>query len=194
MAAKRQITDEIMADHLNAMHISHEYTAHQQTASDDDSNNWTNTISADIDDKATEAAADSATYNSQYISMSNDLEQKLKNARAITICEQISKMKNEPLLPNSLIERLERPCLAVVLWQPPFREAPSTTSSKTDEPVAGPSSAGLSSSKANVKPTSSIHEFDDEDDDVVADDVDFNNYDNNNSSSFDLNQSMDMDM
>lgn len=105
-----------------------------------------------------------------------DLEQKLKNANSITICEQISKIQNEPVLPQSLLDRIERPCLAVVLWQAPMRG---------NGPVAGPSRDCIIENNNNNDMDSKV-----DDDDCIVDDL----LDNNNSSSVDLNSSMDMDL
>lgn len=52
-----------------------------------------------------------------------ELEEKLKKANRITICDEIKKLQAEQkkvsFLPNSLLNRIERPCTALVLWQPP---------------------------------------------------------------------------
>lgn len=103
-----------MAEHLNSMHISSDYTSHYEhtpTASVADKNNGaaptTESMSMDADNY----------YN---INMSpQDLEKKFKNAQRITVCEQIRKLETEPLIPKALLERMERPCTALVLWQPP---------------------------------------------------------------------------
>lgn len=72
-----------------------------------------------------------------------DLERKLRNAQRITICEQIRKLQNEPAIPHvfmqlyatnrnlfsnifffllqAILSRFERPCTALVLWQPPAK-------------------------------------------------------------------------
>lgn len=156
-----------MANHLNGLHISHDYTTHQQASS---TSGWEDAMS--IEPEPSTSAA--ATHSSSYITMSTqDLKQKLKNANSITICEQISKMQNEPVLPQSLIDRIERPCLAVVLWQAPLRN-----------PVAGPSRDCIIENNNNGMDSKV------EDDDCIVDDL----LDNNNSSLADLNSSMDMDL
>lgn len=52
-----------------------------------------------------------------------ELEEKLKNANRITMCEEIRKLKAEgtPFLPNALFNRIEKPCTSLVLWQPPSK-------------------------------------------------------------------------
>lgn len=170
---KRHITDEVMANQLNGLHISRDYTTHQQQQSSS-SASWEDAMS--IESEPTTSAASNS--RSSYITMSTqDFEQKLKNANSITICEQISKMHNEPVLPQSLLDRIERPCLAVVLWQAPMRG--------NDPVVAGPSRDCIIENNNNNDTNSKV-----EDDDCIVDDL----LDNNNSSSVDLNSSMDMDL
>lgn len=100
-----------MAEHLSSMHISSNYTAHNKIVFD---TNPAESMSMDSDVNASSAFSDS---------VSQDLQSKLKNAQRITICEEIRKIKNEPLLPEALMERIERPCTALVLWQPPQFES-----------------------------------------------------------------------
>lgn len=157
-----------MAKHLNGLHISHDYTTHQQSSSP----NWEDAMSIEPE-PSTSAAVNSR--SSSYITMSaQDFEKKLKNANSITICEQISKMQNEPALPQALLDRIERPCLAVVLWQAPVRGS---------GPVAGPSRDCIIENNNNNDMDSKV-----EDDDGIVDDL----LDNNNSSSVDLNMDMDL--
>ena len=52
-----------------------------------------------------------------------ELSEKLKKASRITMCEEIRKLNEEQrqvsYLPEALLNRIERPCTALVLWQPP---------------------------------------------------------------------------
>lgn len=50
-----------------------------------------------------------------------DIEEKLRRAQRITICDEIRKLSDEPLLPQSILDRFEKPCRALVLWQPPHK-------------------------------------------------------------------------
>ncbi|XP_069677425.1 uncharacterized protein [Periplaneta americana] len=45
-----------------------------------------------------------------------DQQQQLKR---LVLCDEIRKLKQEPILPSSLLARLEKPSMALVLWQPP---------------------------------------------------------------------------
>lgn len=97
-----------MAEHLNSLHISSDYTTHyQHTPAAGDRSGSSDAMSMDAD----------SYYN---INMSpQDLEKKFKNAQRITVCEQIRKLETEPLIPQALLDRMERPCTALVLWKPP---------------------------------------------------------------------------
>lgn len=50
-----------------------------------------------------------------------ELEQKLKNANRITLCDQIRKTFREDneIIPKVLLDRGEQPCRALILWRPP---------------------------------------------------------------------------
>lgn len=112
---KQLITDERMAAHLNSLHISSNYTSH----------NPADGVACTL--KAGQPAthpADPCTSSQSYAAIaSHDLEQKLRNASRITLCEEIRKLAADPILPQAIFERFERPCTALVLWQPPQRIA-----------------------------------------------------------------------
>lgn len=50
-----------------------------------------------------------------------ELEQRLKNAQRITVCDQLRKSLREEneIIPKVLLNRIEEPCRALVLWRPP---------------------------------------------------------------------------
>lgn len=51
------------------------------------------------------------------------MEKKLRNANRITICEELKKIHEQQnkvsYLPEALLNRIDKPCTALVLWQPP---------------------------------------------------------------------------
>lgn len=106
--SKQLITDEKMAAHLNGMHISSEYKAHDinQTGQSSDA--------LDIDGESSSAL-------SPYPSTLQDIEEKLKRAQKITVSDVVKDFQDEPLLPAAILERFEKPCKALVIWQPPQR-------------------------------------------------------------------------
>jgi hypothetical protein len=50
-----------------------------------------------------------------------ELEQRLKNAQRITVCDQVRKSLREDneIIPKVLLDRIEQPCRALVIWRPP---------------------------------------------------------------------------
>lgn len=90
-----------MAAHLNGLHISSEFTAH------------------DINQSRNSGAAMPLPYPATL----QDIEEKLKRAQKITVSDVVKSIQDEPILPAAIIERFEKPCKALVVWQPPQRIA-----------------------------------------------------------------------
>ncbi|XP_037052064.1 uncharacterized protein LOC119085721 [Bradysia coprophila] len=99
-----------MAEHLQGLHISPDFTSHSTPTLEDYSSDSVS-MESDSSSSSTDCPFSSA----------QDLEQKLRNAQRITICEQIRKLQNEPVIPQAILSRFERPCTALVLWQPPAK-------------------------------------------------------------------------
>lgn len=118
---KRHITDEQMARHLSGMHISSQFTSHQQPAEALVSQQSFSSIDEKyIPSPEYEPLPTSLTSKGHTYSVNRDLQRKLRNAQRITICNEIRRIQSDPLLPESLMHRrIERPCTAMVLWQPP---------------------------------------------------------------------------
>lgn len=99
---KQFISERKMIEHLSGLHLSSEFTNHNISPVDYDEfeENQPHTV---------------------FMSPA-DLEQKLKNAQKITVCDEVRKITDDPLLPKSLLDRAAVPspyCSALVLWQPP---------------------------------------------------------------------------
>lgn len=45
-------------------------------------------------------------------------------SKRLYMCEEMKKLQTDSILPESLLNRLQRPCTALVLWQPPPRLVP----------------------------------------------------------------------
>lgn len=88
-----------MAAHLNGMHISSNFTAH------------------DINQSTNDEPSDFSVYS--YPSSLQEIEEKLKRAQKITVSDVVKSIQDEPLLPAAIMEHLEKPCKALVIWQPP---------------------------------------------------------------------------
>ncbi|KPJ00069.1 PREDICTED: uncharacterized protein LOC106117634 isoform X2 [Papilio xuthus] len=90
--AKQLITEEKMAAHLSGLHISSDYTAHSL---------------ATLTDENMDLGMDGAMT----------LSEKLKGHK-IVLSEELKKLQEEPLIPATLMERLEKPHMSLVVWKP----------------------------------------------------------------------------
>lgn len=97
-----------MAAHLNGMHISSEYKAHDINQ-------------AAKNNEALDIESDSSSSCISYPPSLQDLEEKLKRAQKIVVSDVVKCIKEEPLLPAAIMERFEKPCKALVIWQPSQR-------------------------------------------------------------------------
>lgn len=88
-----------MAAHFNNLHISLDYPA--------DSVQYDN---YDVD---------VVSNNNDPVNIKSYFESKLKSAQKIVLCEEMRQLKNDPIVPLSLLNNIEKPCKAIVLWQPP---------------------------------------------------------------------------
>lgn len=105
---KQLITDEKMAAHLNGLHISSEFTAHNVNQSGQTNSAF------EMDDNGSD------TIN-PYPCSFHDIEEKLKRAQKITVSDVVKSIQEDPILPAAIMERFEKPCKALVIWQPPQR-------------------------------------------------------------------------
>ncbi|CAF4884304.1 unnamed protein product [Pieris macdunnoughi] len=87
--SKQLITEEKMAAHLNSLHISADYTQHSLASED-----------------VMELAVDPVS-----------ISERLKGHR-IVLSEDLKKLKDEPLLPPTLIESIQKPQMSLVVWKP----------------------------------------------------------------------------
>ncbi|XP_037948322.1 uncharacterized protein LOC119679826 [Teleopsis dalmanni] len=174
---KQYISEEKFTAHFNGLHISSEYIQ-------DESNNSENMK------KSAGKCFTNLSYQ-DYQLTAKELEQKLKNANRISVCDELKKLqgpqKNSTFLPQVLMNRYEKPCTALVLWKPP-----STLALRSS----------LSTENDNKLFTNKKNDFDspvDEDfesADSILDPIEFS--DNNNIFTVDLNNlkpdSMDEDL
>ncbi|XP_063988282.1 uncharacterized protein LOC135168227 isoform X2 [Diachasmimorpha longicaudata] len=127
---KQFISEEKMAAHFRDMHISSHYTptlGPSTSSACPPSQPSTSTTS--------EVEIDSTPVNLQ--------DGKSMHPRLV-ISEELKRLQNEPLLPASLLSKLERPSMALVLWEPPTRHLrlplhqhppaqPSTSTAEEDD-------------------------------------------------------------
>lgn len=98
--SKLFISEEKMVAHLNGLHLSDNFQQHNIGP-----------------EQATEAEMETA-----FVNLSpQELEQRLKNAQRITVCDQVRKSLREEseIIPKVLLDRIEEPCRALILWRPP---------------------------------------------------------------------------
>lgn len=104
-----------MTADMNSLHISSDYKAHATNEASD--------MMQQLEEIAT-------SNNVKLSPLELDIQEKLRRAERITVCEEVAKICDEPILPKSILERYERPCQALVVWQPP---------KKVEELIAMPS-------------------------------------------------------
>lgn len=92
---KQLITEEKMAARLSDMHISSNFIGHQ-------------TIPAAINPDP--KIGDFSGFKPK----GED-----ENLKRLVLSEEMKSLKNEPIIPTSLLTKLEKPSMALVLWQPP---------------------------------------------------------------------------
>lgn len=120
-----------MAIHFNNLHLSSEYTTHNietcASAAGGDTAGSLSPLSSSLDDDmsfgecspSTSTATTDGSGHHVYMSP-RELEERLKKAQRIALCEEVRKLDNRAeILPQALLQRIEKPCTALVLWQPP---------------------------------------------------------------------------
>lgn len=160
---KQFISEEKVIAHFSGMHISQSYTEH--SAGSSTSTDSCNQSSMDYD------------FNNPITQ--KELEEKLKNANRITVCDEIKKLHavHSSFMPNALIQnRIERPCTALVLWTPPAKL----------EDLLPEGSNTTSQNKNSI-------DLDTPEDDEDDDQVDNNNFINSNMNTMDASTADGMD-
>lgn len=191
---KQFLSEELMASHLNNMHLSTEYTSHNiETSNGQVSRSTTggSHISYQSLDDEMSLGETLEPPTTHHVFMSpKELEERLKKAQRISLCEEVRKLdKSTDILPKALLQRIEKPCTALVLWQPP----------QTLEKLVTKVSAALKEREQKEKEERRSNEMMMGDDDPLPDlpeydaDLDFEETNNNVASVSDLN-SMDVEM
>ncbi|XP_058059623.1 uncharacterized protein LOC131210399 [Anopheles bellator] len=133
--SKQFVTEEIMSSHFKNLHLSTEYTAHDinrvqnhvstpATFGEGGEMMLGDTIGGDMDK-----------LQPYHVCMSpQELEDRLKKAQRIAICEEVRKLENRAeILPQVLLQRLEKPCTALMIWQPPQDRLDKLLTSVTEQ-------------------------------------------------------------
>lgn len=135
-----------MAAHLNSLHISLDFTSHSKPFND-----------TYLDDITDENSTSDQIMERMKEKQSMLIEDRLKCAERIVLCEEMRRLKNEPILPRAIMDkyyftilyilniliayyvmfsnfRLEKPCMSLVLWRPPNRIVTNNDSDKNNNP------------------------------------------------------------
>lgn len=59
--------------------------------------------------------------NSESVTSAMEPEPQPAREQRLYMCEEMRKLQQESILPQALLNRINRPCTAVVLWTPPQR-------------------------------------------------------------------------
>ncbi|XP_026672132.1 rho GTPase-activating protein gacM-like isoform X2 [Ceratina calcarata] len=127
---KQFITEEKMAAHFKDLHISSKYHGQSSTSSTTDAQT---TIPKGLLDLEIDAA------NTDQI----------KSGPRLILSEELKRIQQEPILPNSLLSKLERPSMALVLWEPPSRHLRMLPTRDTPTPIPGGSDDNNNSNSNN---------------------------------------------
>lgn len=92
-----------MIAHMNGLHLSDNFQPHN--------------INQEGDELEEEENMESCNVNLS----PRELERRLKSASRITVCDEVKKSLQEgnEIIPQLLLNRLEQPCTALILWRPP---------------------------------------------------------------------------
>uniref|UniRef100_A0A2M4BSW2 Uncharacterized protein n=1 Tax=Anopheles marajoara TaxID=58244 RepID=A0A2M4BSW2_9DIPT len=131
LPTKQFLTEEMMSSHLNNLHLSSEYTAHDINRSGDSSPGTSSTL-----DDGDMMLSEDKSQQPYIVCMSpQELEERLKKAQRIAICEEVRKLDSRAaeILPKVILERMEKPCTALMIWQPPQERLDKLFSTVTEQ-------------------------------------------------------------
>ncbi|XP_036343179.1 uncharacterized protein LOC118752923 isoform X1 [Rhagoletis pomonella] len=116
LPVKQFISEEKITAHFNGLHISSDYIHNNAQGN-------TNSMSSDeTPTTSTGKCFTNLTYEDYQVT-AKELEEKLRNASRFTVCDQLKRLHEQEIkstfLPEALLNRIEKPCTALVLWQPP---------------------------------------------------------------------------
>ncbi|XP_052867247.1 uncharacterized protein LOC128273344 [Anopheles cruzii] len=161
--SKQFVTEEIMSSHFKNLHLSTEYTAHD-----------INRVQSHVSTSATfgqggnmmlgdTTGEDLDKLQPYHVCMSpQELEERLKKAQRIAICEEVRKLENRAeILPQVLLQRLEKPCTALMIWQPPQDRLDKLLTSVTEQ-MEKREKTERSAEKKNVDGAAAMMSMDDE--------------------------------
>nr|XP_031831896.1 anaphase-promoting complex subunit 1-like isoform X2 [Nomia melanderi] len=134
---KQFITEEKMAAHFRDLHISSTYQQQSPVPS-------TSTADADLVSHK-ELNMDLEIGAASIV----DPDQAKSGHPKLILSEELKRMQPEPIIPSSLLSKLVRPSMALVLWQPPNKHLRILPSRVTQNPVSSSSDSNNNSNNNN---------------------------------------------
>lgn len=123
MCTKQFITEEKMAAHFKDLHISSNYqspTPVPSTSTAEVESNPCKELNMELDVDGTNVV---------------DADQTNSERPKLVFSEELKRLQQEPILPSSLLSKLERPTMALVLWQPPNKHLRILPTRDTPMPI-----------------------------------------------------------
>lgn len=97
------------------LHISSDYKSYSDNTAASTSAHTTEILDINMDGDCA-----GTSFKNNIRMTPEELERRLKRAQKITLCEEVRKLgKPESILPKVLLDRIEKPCTALVVWKPP---------------------------------------------------------------------------
>ncbi|XP_014477068.1 PREDICTED: uncharacterized protein LOC106745717 isoform X2 [Dinoponera quadriceps] len=121
--SKQFITEEKMTAHFKDLHISCNRQSESSVAS-------TSAIDASVSHKQSDMDLDVDTTNNTINS-----DQANHAHPRLVLSEELKRMQQEPILPSTLLSKLERPSMALVLWEPPSKHLRILPTRDTPTPI-----------------------------------------------------------
>lgn len=120
---KQFITEEKMAAHFKELHISPNYHPHStspSTSTDSVDQFPAKQLNMELELDATNAV---------------DSDQVKSIQPRLVLSEELKRLQQDPILPSSLLSKLERPSMALVLWEPPSKHLRIFPTRDTPTPI-----------------------------------------------------------
>lgn len=127
---KQFITEEKMAARFKDLHISTKYDGRPSAS-------------------ASLTAEAQITIPKGLLDLDAAITDQIKSGSRLVLSEELKRIQQEPILPNSLLSKLERPSMALVLWEPPSRHLRMLPTRDTPTPIPGVSDDNNNSNSNN---------------------------------------------
>ncbi|XP_076294088.1 uncharacterized protein LOC143215662 [Lasioglossum baleicum] len=133
---KQFITEEKMAAHFKDLHISPNYQSQSPT---------TSTVVTD----AQVSSPGELNMDLEVGATNLDADPTKSGQPKLVLSEEIKRLQPDPVIPPSLLSKLERPSMALVLWEPPSKHLRLLPSRVTSPPVPSASDSNNNSNSNN---------------------------------------------